>query len=386
MSDIIGWKDKGSLYFERSGYGTIKFNLTDREFYRPLKSGKDRKIKPPSAFFRKLDASEVAESFLDEPAYGKFIKKIDTAETRLSNVASLLNRAADFAHLEGYLVLGIDFSMSRSTYSRYGRTYRNFVFTQPVSIYTKEVLAFMRESRIRFNSNYWEQHFLENKEFVTNICTHIRRKYHNDLEVYRLIYDVLNGYSDFDTLKELVNEYNCELGHLLDYLVYVNRVEAVPFDNAIDYLKDYLSMNKQMGKRNFDKYPTHLHTAHDVVDRNFKVFQKTYDEEEFKKNVNYELEHKGVGWKVIAPKTTQDVKDEGTNLNHCVGSYVQKILDGTTQILFLRTDEEDSLLTVEVRDGRIIQAKGDWNRNPTPTEKRWLQIYAEKKGLTYVSV
>lgn len=64
------------------------------------------------------------------------------------------------------------------------------------------------------------------------------------------------------------------------------------------------------------------------------------------------------GLQIIAPTTVSDLKQEGKTLCHCVGSYVDAIIDGTDNIMFLRRTDmpNDPFFTVElVRDGEIRQ-------------------------------
>lgn len=70
-------------------------------------------------------------------------------------------------------------------------------------------------------------------------------------------------------------------------------------------------------------------------------------------------------------------------LNHCVASYIKRILDNSTSIFFLRStrDIEERLVTVEVRDGRITQARGAHNRAISPEEKHALYEFALDRGL-----
>ncbi len=49
------------------------------------------------------------------------------------------------------------------------------------------------------------------------------------------------------------------------------------------------------------------------------------------------------------PKVTEAIKNEGAMLHHCVGSYVDHILNSELIILFLRNDESTPRVTLEVR-------------------------------------
>lgn len=61
---------------------------------------------------------------------------------------------------------------------------------------------------------------------------------------------------------------------------------------------------------------------------------------------------------VSIPKTTKDIIDEGENMHHCVGSYVNQVLEGGTYICFIRHKDTPNkcYITCQVTlQGRINQ-------------------------------
>lgn len=80
------------------------------------------------------------------------------------------------------------------------------------------------------------------------------------------------------------------------------------------------------------------------------------------------------------PDTPIDIMEEGKALDHCVGGYMENHVDGKTTILFLRrkNDPETSFYTIEVKDNKVIQIHGKYNRwlgnNPEaiPFMRKWL--------------
>ena len=87
----------------------------------------------------------------------------------------------------------------------------------------------------------------------------------------------------------------------------------------------------------------------------------------------------------IYPKSTQDIKDEAVQQNNCVASYIKKVIEGQCDILFMRLKEapDKSLVTIEVRNNRIIQARQRFN-DPVTLEQqmiidKWNQKYQNNK-------
>lgn len=100
----------------------------------------------------------------------------------------------------------------------------------------------------------------------------------------------------------------------------------------------------------------------------------------FDKRIDKTLEYTCDGYKFLYPTSTQDIKDEAVQQNNCVASYIQNVLDGNCHILFMRRAEtpEQSLVTVEVKSGEVVQAKGKFNRDLTPEEQTIIDKYNKR--------
>lgn len=61
--------------------------------------------------------------------------------------------------------------------------------------------------------------------------------------------------------------------------------------------------------------------------------------------------------------------------------YLTRVQEGKTQILFMREKEnlDKPLVSIEVKDGRVVQARGMSNRSVTLDEKEYLEKWAKKK-------
>jgi hypothetical protein len=113
----------------------------------------------------------------------------------------------------------------------------------------------------------------------------------------------------------------------------------------------------------FDKYPKHFLTTHQIASRNYNRLKHEFIEEDFKKRIDKSMEKTFDDYCFIYPNCTQDIKDESVAMNNCVSSYVQKVIDGNCHILFLRYKDspDKSLVTIEVRNGKIVQALQKYN-------------------------
>ena len=137
------------------------------------------------------------------------------------------------------------------------------------------------------------------------------------------------------------------------------------------------------------KYPEHFKECHDKVtliyNLNLKYFQEKKIEE--LNAHNKELEYFGKTYSIIVAKTSQDLIEEGINLHHCVGSYVERVKNGECSIFFLRkTDDiEASLITIEVKDNQVLQVRGLCERLMEDDERIFFKNWIKEKKLKFVS-
>ena len=67
----------------------------------------------------------------------------------------------------------------------------------------------------------------------------------------------------------------------------------------------------------------------------------------------------------IFPKNESEIVREGKHLHHCVGRYTKEhFVYGSSIIVFVRdkTDRETPLYTLELKNDRIIQLRGERNK------------------------
>ena len=137
-------------------------------------------------------------------------------------------------------------------------------------------------------------------------------------------------------------------------------------------------MLSQMSDK-YDRYPRHFLTSHQITSRTYQRWKKEFNEELFAKRVNTKMEVTIGDYKFIYPKTTKDIKDEAVQQSNCVASYIDKVIDGSCDIILMRkkNDVENSLVTVEVRNGKIVQARQRFNESVNESEQKALDKYDE---------
>ena len=155
-------------------------------------------------------------------------------------------------------------------------------------------------------------------------------------------------------------------------------------ESFLSVLKDYLSMCETMGVKP-SLYTCYLKQTHDILTRNYKINPTEAQKVSFAKHYEDYKDYttKDKKYVVTHPATVDDVKQEGYNLNHCVASYILKCCQGLSRILFLRDAKmkTQSLVTIEIVNKSIVQARGASNRPITTEEFKALCEFAKERKL-----
>lgn len=149
-------------------------------------------------------------------------------------------------------------------------------------------------------------------------------------------------------------------------------------------LRDYLDMCISMDIKP-TLYSSYLKQTHDITSRNYEV-KLTEEQAEMFENAYKDFKSfitEDKTYSIIRPKNADDVKHEGSALNHCVASYISKILKRNCLIVFLRKtkDTDKPLVTIEIESNAIVQARGASNRSITEDEYKAICEYSKKNKL-----
>ena len=83
------------------------------------------------------------------------------------------------------------------------------------------------------------------------------------------------------------------------------------------------------------------------------------------------------------PTEPKELADEGINLSHCVGDYIDRVASGECYILFLRRRNapEQSLVTLQLIGRRICQAQGMNRRGLTQAYRKFLLRWGHEQQI-----
>ncbi|RBT65891.1 hypothetical protein EA82_02965 [Enterococcus hirae] len=115
-------------------------------------------------------------------------------------------------------------------------------------------------------------------------------------------------------------------------------------------------------------------TKHDEAVNVFNQLKIELEEKAYRERLEKikKLEQEIDEYMFLVPKKLEEIVEEGKNLNHCVGSYVEKHKTGETTIIFMRKKEsqDQSLYTIEYKNKHIVQIQGYKNKEVIPEKVR----------------
>lgn len=349
---------------------TLSVNLKDKKFTKTYASlgKKPRDVKYPHTFFRGMDGRAIATKIPADDNFKKLVDVIIKKESACSNMGTFLVRLFDNIHLETYISADVKFDTS---------------ITVGYDFFDKDVRTILNKHNLPYNRTV-EQFFANNHDIGKSMLHHIK----DEEDFSSVFYGIAQNMRDINIL---VDNYKYDVKTLFAYCKERNWTSGRNRWNGrdiISFLCDYARMAELVFPNGFDKYPKDLLDHHDGVTKLYEKEKIKFDDEKYTKLIDEKLEYSAKeknGFCVIYPKSTGDIQSEGRQLSHCVGSYVQSIISGHTIILFMRSKAtpNESLVTVEIRDGRIAQSRGKFNRALSYDEKLFLTEYAEKKKLSY---
>lgn len=198
----------------------------------------------------------------------------------------------------------------------------------------------------------------------------------------------LFNYVALKRLIEIIKMYHLEVKRLMIYIHYLNGVELIDFEEIINTYPEYLEQELQDNdgnKNKMYKFPCNYYTEYYRQQARLRRRNElaNYNPEEVEYEFAY-LEYEDEEFKIILPRSPEDVQDEGNQQGHCVADrFMDMIAAGDTCVVFMRRSDRPnhSLITIEIRNNCIRQAC-IYNNDPVPeTYRPWIRSWAAMKGV-----
>lgn len=354
------YKERQFLIFDFEDGKTVKYDFATKTAIG--KNGKP--VKDLRTQLRGMTIDELCNCCTDVQ-YGKFLRfvKIHGSEygCEISNIGTILDRVPKFSNFEQIFSAGIDDVVDvKLKYS--------------INDIPKGLIKLCKTHSIKLSNTFLE--FYKKNPDAYLLAYNMDFISLNDNDLYAILtaykQEFVNyGWHIHSKFDKLLNEYGYTAKALLNYIDYCKTFEAI---DKVEYLMtellDYAKMMKEISPK-FDKYPRHFLTTHRIACRNYNRLKEKFEEDKFESRINTDMERTFGDYCFIYPKCVQDIKDESVQMNNCVSSYIKNVIDGNCDILFLRNkdDKDKSLVTIEVRNNKIVQALQKYN-TPLTSEQQ----------------
>lgn len=127
------------------------------------------------------------------------------------------------------------------------------------------------------------------------------------------------------------------------------------------YQTDYIRMCKQM-EIPYERFPKDIRKLHDAVSANYQVKRDAVKAQAFQNKCD---EYRNVtgsfgDYLIRFPNDMHDLIMEGSTMHHCVASYADRVIEGSSIIFFMRKTSapDNPYITMEFnRKGELVQAR-----------------------------
>lgn len=363
------YKEKQFLVFDFEDGSTVKYDFATKTCIG--KRGKP--VQGLCSQLRGLTIDQLCDCCTDKQ-YGKFLRFVKRQGSSngydISNIGTILSRVPYYSKYEQIFSAGIEDILENAK-----------KFNYSISDIPKGLIKLCRKHNIKLDNMFLEFYkenpdayiLAYNQEYTSLTSSDIFDVLHCNTSVKRQYGEYYWQYTwePISVFNKLINDYGYTTKALMNYVDYLKTYEALEDTNhALIELHDYASMMAKISGK-FDKYPRHFLTTHKIACRNYNRLKQEFVERDFQKRINKDMEKVFDDYIFIYPKNTQDIKDEAVQQNNCVASYINGVIEGRHHILFLRKKEQQdkSLVTIEVRDNKIVQALQRFN-NPLTSEQQ----------------
>lgn len=389
---MVAKKEKQFIIFTLDDGKTVKYDLSTGKTYG--KTGKE--VKSITTQLRGYNIVDLINSFPDENyrnflnfLNSQFVNRIKngngywgsayTTGTKITNIGTFLSKINSYRFFEQYFSAGIK-SIDRDFYIPIGELPKNYlsyvrkfdeqVNTENVKRYERFANEFGEIDRI-----HEKYELLNKKDLVEMFIPHTTLQYNSEtgrrdkLEIQTESWRENKIHKNFE---KLINTYNYNKMSLLQYIDNIMYYEGVePYSKVLEELVDYNRMQTEMSMHKYEKYPKNFLTTHTITCRNYNRLTKEYPVDDFKERVDKNMEFKYKDYVFIYPDTPQDIKDEAVMQTNCVASYIEKVMNGTCHIMFLRKKDtpDKSLVTLEIRNAQVVQKRRAFNVDPSIEEE-----------------
>ena len=260
----------------------------------------------------------------------------------------------------------------------------------PVQPQMETLLVMMKEINIRIG---------ENEESKSSFMSELKKRY-GVSGVQSFVQSFLSVINPYAIQKSYDIEWSIfynvdgservfELKKFTEYLTYGPICQGFDtLESFINKWEDTLNLEMEVYGEIREKYPKHLTSLHDLLASKAVIIRREVDEEKFAEHAEAEKKFiwkpEGEKYFITSPETSADMLDEASQQANCLSSYVNAFANKITDIYFMRYQKapEKSLVTIEVKNGKVRQAFRARNEKISEEESKFLARWCKKMGIS----
>lgn len=362
------YKEKQYLIFDFEDGRTVKYDFAS-------KSAIGIKGKPVKNLCGQLSGMTVNELIqcCDNKKYADFLNFIESKHRAygVTNIGTILSKVPEYSKYEQLFSAGLEEVINLNR------------FTKSINDIPKSLLKVAKNKRVKIDDElceYWKQdpdaHYIGYTLDYVSLndvdLTYILKSDRGQRQEHTVYYE-----SYFNILT---HKYGYNAKALFNYIDRLKTYEAIEdISYIMRELYDYAKMMSTISHK-FDKYPRNFLTTHRIACRNYNRLKKEFSEELFQNRIEKQYECSYKNYVFLYPNCTQDIKDEAVMQNNCVASYIDRVIDGECHIMFLRSKDnpQKSLVTLEIRENKIVQAFRHFNDPITDQDRQAIEFWNRK--------
>ena len=368
MNKTKVYKEKQYLIFDFEDGRTVKYDFATKSAI----GIKGKQVKNLCGQLSGMTVDELIKC-CDDQKYAKFLNFIKSKYRAygVTNIGTILSKVPEYSKYEQLFSAGLEDVIDLRR------------FTKTINDIPKSLLKIARNGRVKINDDlceYWKQN--PDAHYIGYTLDYVSL---NDTDLIYILKSDCSHYQEGAVYYEsyfniLIREYGYSAKALFNYIDRLKTYEAIEdIAYIMRELYDYARMMDTISRK-FDKYPRNFLTTHRIACRNYNRLKKEFSEELFKKRIEKEYECSYKNYVFLYPNCTQDIKDEAVMQNNCVASYIDRVIDGECHIMFLRSKDnpEKSLVTLEIRNNKIVQAFRHFNDPITNQDRQAIDFWNKK--------
>lgn len=304
--------------------------------------------------------------------------------------------AQKYLFLEQFEKIGLhrlfkNIALDKTAFRRFVLTFRNGNFKGLTKLSVKDFFSSYEQKRLLlFKDCISTVSNVENLLFLFNNCKI------KDIDTFKYLSNIFNSDATFEGIDYFVRIFRniclrCsekQIALLMrKFAIQFQKIQSILFNgfqgerrfysyvNTVASLGDTCSMLSNIIDDDNELYSklielTKIYNPDKILDKHDDLVSLVkfheYPQERYDrvKSAYSAMEFSDEDFIVRLPQSTKEIVEEGNKMHHCVGSYVDDVMNGNTIIMLLRkrTNPEANYVTIELnRENYLIQAKCKYN-------------------------